>query len=465
MEVLINGVSYSQTETNEKIGIAITTHNRANVFQKALAEQQRFLPPGAILCVVDDGSDQPPKTQNNVRLIRNEKAQGIPAAKNAGIRILMEEGCTHLFLFDDDAYPLCADWYKPYIRSPEPHLCAIFTHWADGTPVGDCNIIGGDQEHIWYSHARGYMLYLHRSAIEKVGGMDTIYRTGYEEHLDLSDRIYTAGLTSWRYMDVRNSDKLIYSADQAHTVPTSQPKIDRSTLVTRNQKIRLTRKAENYAGFASYGRRRIVLASWLTTQTDAQRGKKQKPDTTILKPLADSVKGELALFHDEPLQGTLNATAIQVPTLPISPYVRRWQLMYQYLLKHPAEEVWLVDATDVVRLHEPQIEPGKLYVGWESNLTSCNWMKKNFTDARYTPLYTNPRQLLNCGVIGGDLETVKFFLRRMLDELTDTGDTLEMGAFNLVCYRDFLNRLVTGTQVTTLFKAEQKEGESWWKHK
>ena len=286
----------------EKIGIAITTHNRPAILKKALTEQQRFLPAGALLCVVDDGSTPPAKIPTGVYCVRHPQAKGIPAAKNAGIQALMEAGCTHLFLFDDDAYPLCANWYLPYIRSPEPHLCAIFTHWADGTPVGDCQVIGGDDQHLWYSHARGYLVYLHRSAVEKVGGMDSIYQTGYEEHLDLSDRLYAAGLTSWRYMDVKDSDKLLYSADQSHAVSTSQPQENRLQLIARNQPIRLARTQANYAGFASYGARRLILTSWLTTQADSQRGQKTKPDATLLAPLADSVEDKLALFHDEPLQ-------------------------------------------------------------------------------------------------------------------------------------------------------------------
>ncbi|HCC00042.1 MAG TPA: hypothetical protein DEP42_02280 [Ruminococcaceae bacterium] len=449
----------------EKIGIAITTHNRPALLKKALAEQQRFLPPGAVLCVIDDGSTPPAVVPKGVQLVRHEKAKGVPGAKNAGIRVLMAANCTHLFLFDEDAYPLCADWYRPYVESPEPHLTAIFTHWANGKPVGDCHIVGGDERHLWYSHERGYLIYLHRSAIEKVGGMDRIYQTGCEEHLDLSDRLYAAGLTSWRYMDVRDSDKLIYSADRFQAVSSSVFPADRTQLVARNLPIRLKRKEKEYARFAAYAHKRVVLTSWLTAQMDDARQIMQPPDATPLQPLADSVKGELVVFYDQPLQGDLQAEQIQVPIIPVGPYVRRWQLAYSYLLKHPAEEVWMVDATDVVRLIPPKIKPGKLYLGWEPFLTDCDWMKANFTHDCYRPLYQQPRQLLNCGVVGGDLETVKRFLRRMMDVLVLTGDPLDMGAANLVAYRDFAHNLITGIQVTTLFRFQQQDGISWWKHK
>jgi hypothetical protein len=30
----------------------------------------------------------------------------------------MDAGCEHLFLFDDDAWPIADNWHLPYIESP-----------------------------------------------------------------------------------------------------------------------------------------------------------------------------------------------------------------------------------------------------------------------------------------------------------------------------------------------------------
>lgn len=58
------------------------------------------------------------------------------------------------------------------------------------------------------------MLYYHRSAIEKVGGFDTVYGRGMYERPDLALRIHNAGLTTWAFADVVGSEKLIYSLDE-----------------------------------------------------------------------------------------------------------------------------------------------------------------------------------------------------------------------------------------------------------
>ncbi|EUA60279.1 putative phage protein [Mycobacteroides abscessus 1948] len=43
-------------------------------------------------------------------------------AKNRCIAELMDLGCDHLFLADDDVWPTVDEWWKPYVESPEPHL-------------------------------------------------------------------------------------------------------------------------------------------------------------------------------------------------------------------------------------------------------------------------------------------------------------------------------------------------------
>ncbi|KFC88020.1 Uncharacterised protein [Hafnia alvei] len=71
-----------------------------------------------------------------------------------------------------------------------------------------------DNKNVTYTCQRGVMLYYHRSAIEKVGGFDTVYGRGMYEHPDLALRIHNAGLTTWAFADVVGSEKLIYSLDE-----------------------------------------------------------------------------------------------------------------------------------------------------------------------------------------------------------------------------------------------------------
>ncbi|CCJ81621.1 FIG00553244: hypothetical protein [Cronobacter dublinensis 1210] len=195
---MIDGMRYAPvTEQTTSIGIAISTHNRHDVLSRAIEHQLKFLPAGALVIIIDDGSSQPVAAPEGVRVIRHDVSRGIVAAKNASLEALMNAGCEHLFLWDDDAWPIADGWHLPYIESPEPHLAYQFLDLAGPRKLNDLSILYRDDNHIAYTGQRGVMLYYHRSAIEKVGGFDPIYGRGMYEHSDLALRIHNAGLTTW----------------------------------------------------------------------------------------------------------------------------------------------------------------------------------------------------------------------------------------------------------------------------
>ncbi|CAH6019166.1 hypothetical protein AI3057V1_1453 [Citrobacter freundii] len=102
MNVTINGVQYAPVYNSyARIGIAITTHNRANALSRALIQHLQFLPTGALVVVIDDGSKPAAVVPDGVQLLRHETSLGIVASKNASLSALMDAGCEHLFLWDD----------------------------------------------------------------------------------------------------------------------------------------------------------------------------------------------------------------------------------------------------------------------------------------------------------------------------------------------------------------------------
>ncbi len=78
----------------------------------------KHLPTGALVVVIDDGSKPAAVVTGGVKLLRHERSLGIVASKNASLSVLMDSGCEHLFLWDDDAYPIADNWHLPYIESP-----------------------------------------------------------------------------------------------------------------------------------------------------------------------------------------------------------------------------------------------------------------------------------------------------------------------------------------------------------
>lgn len=180
-----------------KIGIGITTYNRREVFEKTLFEIKKFAPKNSKIVIIDDGSD----VALEVADFRFEVNQGSPVAKNKCFELL--EDCDHIFLFDDDIYPVKNNWYKPYIKSKESHLNYTFKYNFDVW-----------EKHKIHDNPNGCMMYFDRKVLDTVGGFDTnFYKYGYW-HGNMSCRIYNVGLTSFPFMDVVGSDKLFYSLDE-----------------------------------------------------------------------------------------------------------------------------------------------------------------------------------------------------------------------------------------------------------
>ncbi|EKE2139239.1 glycosyltransferase family 2 protein, partial [Salmonella enterica] len=263
--VLVDGVPYIPlcSLSQSRIGIAITTHNRPDVLTRAIEQHIKHLPAGSLVVVIDDGSQPAAVVPDGVQLRRHETSLGIVASKNASLTALMDAGCEHLFLWDDDAWPIADNWHLPYIESPEPHLAYQFLDLAGTNKLKDMAVLYRDDKHIAYTGQRGVMLYYHRSAIEKVGGFDPVYGRGMYEHSDLALRIHNAGLTTWAYGDVVGSEKLIHSLDEHEAVERSVPRPDRQALVERNVKIHNERRDAGVTGYVEYRQQRDVVITTL----------------------------------------------------------------------------------------------------------------------------------------------------------------------------------------------------------
>ena len=455
------------------IGVGISTHNRYEVFKKTYNEIKKRLPKGAKLIVVDDASLVPCPEAD----YRFENNVGISVTKNKCLELL--DDCDDIFLFDDDTYPLTDDWYKPYIESTEPHLCYIFKDFI-ARPLNDCKVLYVSPELIAYSHARGCMLYFKHICLETVGGFDERHKRWGGEHIQLSDRIYNVGLTSFRYQDV-HSDGLIYSADEHEAVQGTVGRSDRIKYLDETAQLRAESKTTTiyceYKKPVKHKRKRsertAVLTSYLTQQLDPQRNIEWEADYSALQPLINSIKDtELIVLSnclDEPDTKTVKHVKAESW---ISPYWQRWLNQYWYLKKNPdIGYVFMVDATDVEMLHNPfkELKEGILYVGDEQSTLNNEWLMRQSNMPMLTRYFRQNRNkpLLNCGVVGGDYDTVMEFLHGLTSFYFDSekmiGET-EMGGFNYLLHTKWENRIEYGRHITTRFKADERT-DAWFKHK
>ena len=485
MQVTIDGVPYAPVcNSVARIGIAITTHNRTDVLSRTLEQHQKYLPSGALVVVIDDGSSPAAVAPEGVQLIRHDKSLGIVSSKNRSLEVLVDAGCEHLFLWDDDAYPIAEGWHLPYIESPEPHLAYQFLDLAGPKKLKDMAVLYRDAMHVAYTGQRGVMLYYHRSAIEKVGGFDSVYGRGMYEHPDLAQRIHNAGLTTWAFADVVGSEKLIYSLDEHEAVERSVSRPEREALVRNNSKIFGDRRDSGYTGYAEYRHPRdVVITSLLTSQPDPQRGVRMNADAAALSAWASSIQGaEAVVLADELTSPPAGATLVTVPPIELSVYFARWLHIYQYLrTNQEIRFVWCTDGTDVEMLREPweEMQPGIIYTGSEPKTYDDIWMKQNHHGQVYAMFLNQYRNstMLNAGLLGGSRADVMEFAHRVIrlhyrieshrfwgsEKAPQT--KVDMCAFGIVA-KSFGDRIVTGPKVHTVFKTEGIGKEcAFWKHK
>lgn len=460
MQVLIDGEPYVKNTNNKRsIGIGVTTHNRNPLVRDTVARIRQHTPDAKIV-VVDDASDIPVKIKDTVVYRFNDNV-GIAKAKNKCLELLSD--CDHIFLFDDDTYPLADNWFVPYIDSPEHHLMYLFENWGNGVPVGDDYIISDDGKHVAHSHARGCMMYIDQLALNTVGGLDVRYGKAMNEHLDWSMRIHNAGLTSFCNMDVVGSEQLIYSMDQHKEVVTSIK--DRKGLSQNNS--HLLKQAQTSTEFMPYGKD-VVIACYFANAFDVQRNTTWGVDLSAVEKLKRSVEAhgyEFVLIHncfDLPNKVEISST----------PYFERWLKEWQYLRDNKnINNVFLVDATDVDMLNDPfpHLKTGKLYVGDEpGQYTNNEWLVDKHLEPSVNMWLLENRNLplLNCGVVGGSRQLVMDLCRDMyLYHFNKPYDQTEMGIFNKLMHTKYAEQAVYGRKVTTLFKRYEPSSTAWFRHK
>lgn len=469
---LLDKIEKCNTSSSGKIGIAITEHNRYDMFKKSYEEIKKRLPINSVLVVVDDASTkQVPEAD-----FRFDKNVGIAKAKNKCLELLYLQGCEHFFLFDSDTYPLVDNWFEPYINSSEPHLMYIFENFVKGG-LSDTKLVYKDSNKVAYSHPRGCMLYFHRSCLDAVGGMyEGFAKWGYE-HPDLSNRIFNAGLTSFRFQDVVNSKGLFYADDEVNSNKNSSVNArERSTIANQMKPLYESRMFNKE--FIPFIEKENILVTWYGTKVqDPQRKEHFEADIKHLDSLIKSVKNlnqKLVILHDcfDDVKDCKNIYWVKVET-SLNPYIQRWVSYREYLMnnKDKISNLFFIDGTDVEVIVEPRWNDLKdyLWCGDELELVNCNWLTKNHNTATLNNFYKEygNYQLLNAGVVGGSTDTMLEFTKQLIDFYSlelNIGQT-DMAMFNYICRTNWNDKIKSGRQVTTIFKGNENNNISWFKHK
>ena len=197
----------------KNIGIGIVTCNREDFYNKCL----QSIPEKFYTVTVNDGKPiQTPKRDNHA-FLHNEKNLGVGKSKNILFKKLLEKGCEHLFVVEDDMLIKNPDIFEKYINARETTGIQHFMFAYHG-PANKNGISGGKPcprfiveypNNIKIAIVQGCVgsfCYYTREVLEKVGLFDEQFLNAFE-HVEHSYRIAKAGYTTpyWNWPDLADS--------------------------------------------------------------------------------------------------------------------------------------------------------------------------------------------------------------------------------------------------------------------
>ncbi len=201
---------------SERIGIGIVTCNRPDFFLKCI----RSIPDEHELVVVNDGADFNDINKlhqlKKFHYIHNKQNIGVGKSKNKLFRYLLDKGCDHIFIMEDDILIKNADVFQEYIKARNitgiQHFCFGYHGPANrgniskGTPQPRYIIDYGAVKIAINANSVGAFCYYTREVLKNVGLIDEEYHNAFE-HVDHDYRIAKAGYCSpyWNWPDLANS--------------------------------------------------------------------------------------------------------------------------------------------------------------------------------------------------------------------------------------------------------------------
>jgi len=198
-------------KANIKIGIGVTTTpNRYEYTDRWLEFFEKTKPESYHLHIHEDVN-----------------YKGVAYSKNQNLITLKD--CEHIFLFDDDCYPIKTGWTDFFINSGYNHLLYLQPYHRIKSKINDLET---------FNECGGVFMYLTKEVLNKVGYFNSEYGQYGFEHAGYSNRIYKAGLTSAPYQQLTGTDKYIFSKDYAGIDHKSSiPEYKKQKLINENRKV------------------------------------------------------------------------------------------------------------------------------------------------------------------------------------------------------------------------------------
>ena len=206
----------------EKIGVGVITCNRVD-YLTSLLESIKSTTHDELIVINDHTTPIQPDIEGlQIDMYNNETNMGVCRTKNKALDILVERGCDHVFLIEDDMIIKSDDVFDRYITASEVSGIKHFNfclHGEDnkvkGMPNPKIIFDYGTTRVSLYHNLAGCFSYYHSSVLQEVGLFDEEYVNAMD-HVDHTMQIILAGYHPpfrW-FADLADSDELIGEQDQ-----------------------------------------------------------------------------------------------------------------------------------------------------------------------------------------------------------------------------------------------------------
>lgn len=224
-----------------KIGVSIITCNRPNFFEQCY----RSIPFTEIdeCVVVNDGETTnqynviSTQASGKTTYIPNPQNLGVGKSKNIAFKRLLESGCEHIFLIEDDIVIKNSNVFKAYIEARNKTGIQHFNFGYHG-PANKNGISGGkpcprfivDYGNVQIAinqHSVGAFCYYTKESLENVGLIDEDYHNAFE-HVDHDYRLAKAGYCTpyWNWPDLANSTDYLDEIECSEKSSSIRPRSD-----------------------------------------------------------------------------------------------------------------------------------------------------------------------------------------------------------------------------------------------
>ena len=193
------------------IGLGIITCNREDFYKQCY----NSVPLDTVdeLITINDGAKLKGKYPGSL-ITTHDTNKGVGISKNEAMQHLLDQGCEHIFLIEDDIIIKDKNVFQKYIDTAAAsgiwHLMFGYHGPANKTPdkkVFPRTIIDyGEHKVALNANCVGAFCYYHKGVLNNIGLMDEKFLNAWE-HVDHSYQIVKAGLLPgyWWWPDVANS--------------------------------------------------------------------------------------------------------------------------------------------------------------------------------------------------------------------------------------------------------------------